>query len=854
MTTSESKQPRDHRRYLPSWRTVLMLGVCTLLLAALNHYWLVDLTIAGLDLNETGGRAPVTTVVILLVEAFFLLILFTVFEKWARGNKPSVFQFILGTILCLVLFLGLGLGHSLGVRSRWHAALERQRFIATVQQGLVAVDGSDTSTSLSLADKEFSHKAWRCLQDFPALSRIDLNGTNIADEDLRHLSTLRNLEFVDLSHTQISDDGLAYLANLDRLVHVDLSGTEVTGAGFKYLIDLPNLERVALMGHTISSAGLEYLGKMPQLECLDLRASDISDNGLKHFEALVNLESLSLPHTPVTDAGLDHLKNLTRLEFLDLGNTRISDHGLVRLKRMKKLKYLDLCGAGITDRGLLHLKELSALERLELRCASVIGSGLEHLGHLPKLRSLSLEGPQITDSTLESVMLLPHLESLHLSNTRVSQAGFDKLQQAMPKANITRTVTIPVPDRPGFSPFEPHIAVDSENPERLLVGAMFVGRVRKGDNVRWDSRLLAWQSEDGGRSWSKPITPFRYSEPPLGRHGADPVVAFGTGKTCWFSGLDQMKPNYSSVKVSLSEDGGTTWEAPITVSEVDNDKQGKGFIDKPWLAVDTSGGKHRGTLYVAWCRADDDRGHCELRCAALPPGSRQFAPGVRLGEPASSKAQVGSDLMYQVQLAVRPDGTLDAVWRVAPSSRLAYASSQDGGATFTRPELISEDEEGGVGQFPYPSLTATPDGELLVAWTTVGGNVLCSVLTSGRWSTPRPVAGDRLEGARLSLPAGAATAGSLWVLAYRTESQPRRVCVVLYRSTDDGKSWKEHQVIASRMLAEFSPGVCVGLAGDYVGLAAARGTVYAAYVLPGEDRKGAKPQLYVSVLGTSKER
>jgi hypothetical protein len=103
----------------------------------------------------------------------------------------------------------------------------------------------------------------------------------------------------------------------------------------------------------------------------------------------------------------------------------------------------------------------------------------------------------------------------------------------------------------------------------------------------------------------------------------------------------------------------------------------------------------------------------------------------------------------------------------------------------------------------------------------------------------------------LSHPAAAATAGSLWVLLYRTETSPSRVSVVLYRSTDEGNSWKEDQVIASRKLAEgppsaFSPG-------DYVGLAAANGRMYAAYVLPGEDHIGAKPQLYVTAFGVTRE-
>jgi hypothetical protein len=416
---------------------------------------------------------------------------------------------------------------------------------------------------------------------------------------------------------------------------------------------------------------------------------------------------------------------------------------------------------------------------------------------------------------------------------------------------VVRTATIPLADRAGLSPFEPHVAVDPEHPERLVVGAMFRGVVGKGDQERGDSRLLTWHSADGGRSWSKPVAPFGDSERPAGRLGSDPVLGFGTGSTCWFSGCDHdwhlIKPNYSAVKVCPSQDGGKTWGPPLVVTELDNDKNGKGIVDKQWLTVDQSGGKRRGTLYVAWSRLDEDQKHCDLRCAALPPGAKQFTPSVRLGEPLDLKSV--SDLIHHVQLTVRPDGTLDAVWRFAPTNRLVHASSQDGSKTFSKPLPISDNEKTGLGQLP--SLTATPDGNLLVAWGNQG-DVLCSVLASGRWSAPDPVAGNLPEGVRLSHPAVAATADALWVLAYRRENKPERVSVVLYRSTDLGKKWEEHCILASRDLSDgkarkFSPG-------DYVGLAAAKSCVYAAYVLPGEESEGPRPRLYVSTLGVTKER
>lgn len=78
-----------------------------------------------------------------------------------------------------------------------------------------------------------------------------------------------------------------------------------------------------------------------------------------------------------------------------------------------------------------------------------------------------------------------------------------------PKQQQVQTVLITVPDAtPGYSCFEPHIAVDPDNPSRVLLAAIFGGKVGEGEKARWDSRLLTWQSDNGGQSWSPPSAPF----------------------------------------------------------------------------------------------------------------------------------------------------------------------------------------------------------------------------------------------------------------------------------------------------------------------------------------------------------
>jgi hypothetical protein len=170
-----------------------------------------------------------------------------------------------------------------------------------------------------------------------------------------------------------------------------------------------------------------------------------------------------------------------------------------------------------------------------------------------------------------------------------------------------------------------------------------------------------------------------------------------------------------------------------------------------------------------------------------------------------------------------------------------HAFSKDGAQTFSQPTpAVSDAKTAGDGELS--SLTSTPDGNLLLAWATQG-KVFCSVLNSGRWSEPSPLAPDLPDGARLSYPAVAATADAYWVLAYRGERNPERVSVVLFRSDDRGEHWRSDRVLATREFKDairFHPG-------DYVGLAAAKQSLYAAYVLR-EEGTGLR-RVYVSAIG-----
>ncbi len=119
---------------------------------------------------------------------------------------------------------------------------------------------------------------------------------------------------------------------------------------------------------------------------------------------------------------------------LDLGHNRIT--GLDFLKANPKLKYLILADNKVTDLG--PLSELKDLQYLEIFMNQV--TDLSPLQGLTELVDLNLAYNQVTD--LSPLYGLTKLERIWLSHNGLPQEEIDKLQQALPNAEINSTVRL----------------------------------------------------------------------------------------------------------------------------------------------------------------------------------------------------------------------------------------------------------------------------------------------------------------------------------------------------------------------------------------------------------------------------
>jgi hypothetical protein len=217
-----------------------------------------------------------------------------------------------------------------------------------------------------------------------------------------------------------------------------------------------------------------------------------------------------------------------------------------------------------------------------------------------------------------------------------------------------------------------------------------------------------WASQDGGRTWSggrlensglETLTgplpqliaqPAEFGDPDVGNLiSADQNTVFDRRGNAYFQCVNS-GAGTGDVKVYVyrSNDGGRTWSSPVAAfSEANTQIQ----IDRPYLAIDDSGGPRDGTLYLTYETMFYQAYLPAVYSETSSDGGRTWSAPVRVDEGGENEAQ-WDPRQYPV---VGADGTLyiayDAATFVSPAPieaqltplKLMIARSRDGGRTFS---------------------------------------------------------------------------------------------------------------------------------------------------------------------------
>jgi hypothetical protein len=417
----------------------------------------------------------------------------------------------------------------------------------------------------------------------------------------------------------------------------------------------------------------------------------------------------------------------------------------------------------------------------------------------------------------------------------------------------------------GEKAWEPSLAIDPTNPDRMIVGAMYgTPAGRPGAKGIW-----IWRTTDGGQTWtSEPLDPPHLTGQPVPTAGADVIVGYAADGARLIASMADASPDPGGTYVSrgAGETGPLTAVEPYRNS-ADSVTGMQMLFDKPWMVVD-HGKKspYRGSIYLINSGLVMDPGpigiglgwkgpmQSRLMLSASRDSGRSFSPPILVADSA-----------FGATLAVGPDGALGMAYvalrnKQGGGDSIVFRRSLDGGVTIGPPEPIGVMTADTVAELPV--LASRPNGEFLSCWAQgirkegQGNQVRCAIRsTEGGW---RPIRGlDSLFGAGIT-PAWPAVAGSergWYLMVYLARAD--RVGLALFGSRDGltfdqlvAPTWAG--VAADRFcLARGALGACtrpdVFSIGEYTALTASGGKLAMAYVLPAQARRWGVPTVYVSI-------
>ena len=419
------------------------------------------------------------------------------------------------------------------------------------------------------------------------------------------------------------------------------------------------------------------------------------------------------------------------------------------------------------------------------------------------------------------------------------------------------TPMVDVSNTPGHAEGEPTIAYNPTNPSDIVLGSNQWQPLLESSNPDYIglgpsgfTRCAAWASLNGGATWSGgpmldgglgPVdTPFQIPRvpgefnDPGNVFSADQNTVFDRHGTAWYDCINfGVTTGVERLDVWRSDDGGQHFYSlgPAFSQATDANRQ----MDRPFLAIDQSGGPNDGTLYMAWETIFYDPNLPTVYVRASHDGGRSWGPITRVDSSAYPS-------MWDARLfpMVGADGTLYVVYdsgNVTPfdylpqvdKPSLVLAVSHDGGKTFsyhwvaqkvTRPDPPDEDE---IELTEFISSMATDpqrNGRVAVAWPAMVNDksriLLRSSLDGGQtWTAPLDVADDNPDayfppdnfppnyGTGLQYPAGNGNEHDHVMLRYLPDG---RMVVVWRDRRYTGGAWSKPWDIFARVISIGSDG------------------------------------------------
>lgn len=168
----------------------------------------------------------------------------------------------------------------------------------------------------------------------------------------------------------------------------------------------------------------------------------------------------------------------------------------------------------------------------------------------------------------------------------------------------------------------------------------------------------------------------------VGQSG-DPVIAVDQGTGTFFYAEIATIGGNPAIGVARSTDDCLTFGTPVNASPGASAIATTTLNDKPWVAVDNTGGANDGNIYVCWTRFDSAPAS-ELRFSRSTDGGATYVNEQIL--------QPNGTGPFGCSVAVSPNGQVNVAWADragATINDIRFRRSNDGGITFAAPVSVS---------------------------------------------------------------------------------------------------------------------------------------------------------------------
>lgn len=291
---------------------------------------------------------------------------------------------------------------------------------------------------------------------------------------------------------------------------------------------------------------------------------------------------------------------------------------------------------------------------------------------------------------------------------------------------------------------EPYIAVNPINQNNIIAGWM---RVRTDGKV-W---IATKASFDKGQTWS--AIKFMPHDTII-NGSADVSIAFHNSGKAYISWINfRQSPDTSgAVFVAKSIDGGLTWETPNMV--IGSQHLSDAPFDRPWIAVDNSGGANDGAIYITSMTAYWNGGHHHIYLRTSTDEGKTWnsikqvdTTGFSTGKLSASYGGISIGKDGKAYIAFLSYDT-----KVSPYVRYYCATTSDLGQTMRYNLIGNAIIKGGSDFTKAWSINANPaiNGNAVLTWVDKRNgdyDILVSQTMNGgnTWTTPKRVNDDRIN-------------------------------------------------------------------------------------------------------------